>query len=444
MPVPRLNYFLTATVIAALLLSSCSRNDIEFGSIPANNYANLVYTDTVGVQISTVMIDSFETNGDTSLLFGRYQDPYLGTVSARSFFQMDIPSFIPEIPATARFDSLTFIIRPNDYYYGDTSKSQTIYIHELANAISYSYNNKLYNTSTVAARTPALGAARTMIKPRGSDSIVIRLSDVRGLELFTKLQQQAAEVTQSAEFLNFFHGVSISAGDADTSAVYGLAGQAGSMIMRVHYHHTIPYHEDQFIDFPSLANDLTFNQVLASRQGTGLVPGTTGLTEIAAENTKGFSFSQVGTGLYLKLIFPGLRSILSNTSIVKLLKAELLVHSTPLSFDRNKYLLPSQLYLVQTDGTNIAGNEVMDSTGATIQYADPVLDDIYGENNFYRFNITAYINSMMNTAGSEDAGFFLLHRSPVSATNVDRLVVNTLSQGNQTSRLLLTLMIISK
>ena len=213
--------------------------------------------------------------------------------------------------------------------------------------------------------------------------------------------------------------------------------------MRVHYHTTIPYPEDQYIDFTSLANNLAFNQRLTNRSGTGLVPGTTGVTEISSEKTNGLSFMQQGNGLYLKTTFPSLRTILGNTNIVKLLKAELIIRPGYLSFDNNKYLLPSRLYLTQTDESNIAGNVVLDSTGAQL-YANPVIDNVYGENNYYRFNITPYINQMLVTAGSEDAGFLLTHESTVTRVNVDRLIVNAALQNNRSSQLLLSLMIINK
>src|SRR5687768_16398855 len=99
----KLKSLLLLLLLTVSILYSCTRNTIEFGTIPDNSYTNLVYTDTVGVQISTIMEDSFATNGDTSFLIGRYQDPYLGTVSAKTFFQVTIPSSIPEIPASAKF-----------------------------------------------------------------------------------------------------------------------------------------------------------------------------------------------------------------------------------------------------------------------------------------------------------------------------------------------------
>lgn len=427
------------------VFSSCTRNTIEFGTIPENGYTNIVYNDTVAVQLSTLLEDSFATSGDTSFLVGRYRDPYLGVVAAKTFFQMKGPAATTDIPASASFDSLTLIIRPNDYYYGDTTKVQTIYVHELANSIAHTYNNRLYNTSHIQEMLPALGTKAVRIKPRGDDSVMIRLSDAKGLELFSKLRQQSTEITNETEFLNYFRGISIGVDANDTAAVYGLSGVAGSVIMRVHYHTTIPYPQPEYIDFVSLQNDLAFNQLLTDRSGTGLVPGTTAISEIPSVKTNGFSFAQGGTGLHLKMIFPTLRSVLGNTSIIKLLKAELIVRPAYLSFDKAaKFSLPSSAYLTRTDESNVVGDVVLDSTGANKLYADPVIDNVYGENNYYRFNITVYINQMITTPGSEGAGFVLLHDSPVTKVNVDRLVVNDNLAAGKRSQLLLSLMVINK
>lgn len=431
-------------VLVFLLMSSCERKDISFGIIPENNYTGIIYIDTVEVKISTVLTDSFATNGDTVLLLGGYSDSYLGIVSARPFFQMTVPASIPEIPATAKFDSLSLIIRPNDYYYGDTSKVQTISVYELANAISYSYNNQLYNTSNVAVKSNPLGTKTVRIKPTADDSVLIRLQDAKGTELFSKLQQLSTDVSNETDFLNYFRGISLAFGNSDTTAVYGLLGMAGSIVMRVHYHTTIPYPEEQHIDFSSLANDLSFNQVLTNRAGTGLVSGTTGRTEIVSSNSKGLSFLQTGTGLSLKMIFPTLNNILINKNIIKLLKADLVIRPAYLSFDKNKYALPQRLYLSQTDESNIAGNLIMDSTGYNTLYASPVIDDIYGENNYYKFNITSYINQLLNTTGSSNKGLFVNQQSSLSVVNVDRLVVSSSSQSNVHSQLLLSFMVVNQ
>jgi len=137
-------------VVAALIcvwLSSCYRNDIEFGATPENNYSRLVYVDTISPVLSTILSDSFVTGNAQTFLLGKYKDPYLGIISAKPFFQLAIPTDPPVIPGTAQYDSAVLMIRPNNYYYGDTSRAQTIQVNELAQTIEYSYNNSLYNTS---------------------------------------------------------------------------------------------------------------------------------------------------------------------------------------------------------------------------------------------------------------------------------------------------------
>src|SRR6476620_3409947 len=100
---------------ALLIISGCTRNEIEFGTVPENNYSHLVYIDSVGLQQSTVITDSFETGTATTLLVGRYKDPYLGVITAKPFFQVEKPSVIPELAIGTIYDSLALIIKLNDY-----------------------------------------------------------------------------------------------------------------------------------------------------------------------------------------------------------------------------------------------------------------------------------------------------------------------------------------
>src|SRR4029078_6690270 len=129
--------------------------------------------------------------------------------------------------------SLCIIAHPNKYYYGDTSRAQTIYVNELADIINYTYGSYLYNTSDFALKAPPLGSKTLKIRPPADTSIMIRLSDVKGSEFFSKLQQRADEILTDANFQNYFKGISLSVGDNDTSAVYGLDASANGIVMRV-------------------------------------------------------------------------------------------------------------------------------------------------------------------------------------------------------------------
>lgn len=434
----RLSFY--AVCITVIILISCTRSTIEFGTVPENNYTRLVYIDTVSVRLSTVLTDSFATGGATAFLLGRYQDPYLGVISARPFFQVDRPSALPDIPVTAVYDSIVFIIRPDNYYYGDTSRWQTIYVNELAQSIVTSYNDKLYNTSNVAVKPDALGIKTLRIRPVADDSISIRLNDTKGQELFSKVRQKHTDLTSTDYFLNYFKGISLTVRPDDTTAVFGLT--AGS-VMRIHYHTTIPGQERHFVDFVSLSNTLAFNQVLADRTGTGIIPGISGVTEIPSSQTGNNSFSQWGTGLRLKLGFPSLKGILLTEDYVRLLKAELIVRPAFLSYDRNKYRLPSSMLLATTDATNLIGTTLADSTGA-VMYAAPVIDDIYGQNTYYRFNLTSYINQLLQTPANEKQGLYLLDNDAELTFHPTRLIVGAMGHSNYITQLQLSVLIVNK
>lgn len=427
-------------VLMTIVLHSCYKKEINFGDDPENNYTRLVYTDTVTVQHTTVLTDSFITSGLSNMLIGKYQDPYLGTVDTRAFFRFNTVGSV-DIPANAVYDSLTLILRLNHYYYGDTSLPQTINIDELSQAISLSYNDQLYNTSDVAVRSPSLGKRTISIRPSKDDSITIRLDNAKGLEIFNKIRQRSTDITNGDEFLNYFKGIRISVNPSDLTAVHGI--KTDSIVMRLSYHTISPLPEDKYLDFTKESGSYAFNQVTPDRSGTGLPSSAAGGREIASSQTNGMAFTQYGTGLLLKLTFPGLRNLLNNDDVVRLLKADLIVRPVQQSFDYNKYKLPAKLYLASTNGTNTVGAIVPDSLGAD-QLIGPSIDFIHGENTHYRFNVTSYINELLTTAGTTDYGFFLMEELSTSTRQVNRAVINADGTGHYKTQLLIDLIIINK
>lgn len=435
----RLRHLLTLVILTTVLLS-CYKKEIDFGDDPENNYTRLVYTDTVSVRHTTVVTDSFITDGLSHMLIGKYQDPYLGTVDTRAFFRFNTVGSV-EIPTNAVYDSLTLILRLNHYYYGDTSLPQTINVDELSQAISLSYNDHLYNTSNVAVKSSSLGKRTLRIRPTKDDSVAIRLDDVKGLEIFNKIKQRSTDITNADEFLNYFRGIRISVDPSDLTAVFGM--KTDSLVMRLNYHTVSPLPQEKILDFAMETGSYAFNQVTPDRSGTGLPSSATGGREIASSQTNGMAFTQYGTGLLLKLTFPGLRNLLNNDDVVRLLKADLIIRPVQQSFDYNKFKLPAKLYLAATNGTNSIGNVITDSTGAD-QLIGPTIDFIHGENTHYRFNVTSYINQLLTTAGTTDYGFFLLDELSTSTRQVNRAVINADGAGHYKTELLLDLIIINR
>jgi hypothetical protein len=68
------------------------------------------------VRVATVWHDSVLTSGSSNLLVGRYHDPRLGTIMARSYFQVGLGgAYAPD----EVYDSLVLVLKPDAYRYDD-------------------------------------------------------------------------------------------------------------------------------------------------------------------------------------------------------------------------------------------------------------------------------------------------------------------------------------
>jgi hypothetical protein len=431
-----------ATVLFILpaisFLFSCQRKEIDFGTVPENSYTHLIFIDTVAVNMSTVLTDSFSTGSAQSFLFGKYKDPYLGLVSTQPFCQLNRPSTIPDISDQAVFDSLSLIVRFNKYYYGDTTKTETISVNELAEAIDLSYNNLIYNTTRVSTKPIPLGSKLISVHPSTDDTLFIRLDSTKGQELFQKLRAKSDEMNSTESFQYYFKGLSLTTGSGDSSVVYGIRD---TIIMRVNYHINDPFPDSKAIDFVSEINSVAYNQILTDRNGTNLVSSGRGVTEIPASATNHLSFTQPGTGLYLKLSFPSLKGVIETQNIIRLLKAELVVRPLRQSFNQASLKLPTQLFLVNTNGSNIPGLSVTSPIGG-VQYTNPVIDNVFGLDNYYSFDVTGPVNTMINNPGNGDAAFFVVQGLAGSILKLDRIIAGdaTTSAPNFTTQLKLSVL----
>lgn len=427
-----------ATVLfatATLQFTSCYRETIQLTGDPPPGYTTIVRIDTITPQVSTVVTDSFVTGSASSFLIGELADPHLGTITASAFMQMSLPGTEIDIPENAVYDSFTLLVPLNRYFYGDTTALFTAAVHELEETISLRYDDQLYNTSNFPVKAGALGSRSLQVRPLTDTMLTIRLSDAKGAELFNKLKQKDEAVISSENFLLYFKGIRLAATAAGTGAVYGTGAPDDTIKMCLHYHTTIPYPEEKTIDFPRLVNALSFRQILAARNGTLPDPATAGRNEFPGASTGHMAFTQAGTGVLMKIIFPSLRNILSTDIPVNLLQAELIVRPVDQSFAA--LTLPPALRLAQTDESNFIGSFLPDSSGVSYLTATPVTDPLYGLNNHYRFNVTHYINQLLLTPGSGGTGFFLLEDRPQSASGLHRGVFGDASLAGNNIQLVL-------
>ncbi|MEI6946877.1 DUF4270 family protein [Paraflavisolibacter sp. H34] len=431
---------LLPALLLVLLLSSCYKKSIQFGNELGETYTRLAQIDTVAVELSTVLLDSFATTSPDHFLLGRYNDPYFGQIEAAPYLQLALPTDL-SVSSDAAYDSLVFRFTLNGYYYGDTTKAPTLQVNELSEYMDYTYSSNFYNTSRFAAKPVPLGTAALPLYPGRDTLVTIRLNDAKGTELLNKLKNKEDETLDADAFLNYFRGLTLSLSGNDNGAVYGLKTSDSALAMRLYYHTRTPYPEQAYKDFV-FSKTKYFNHITAERTGTLLKAPATGTTELPTTATGNRAFSQTTLGVLAKLTFPSLRNILQVSSTVKLLKATLVVRVADGTYDAGKLKLPQHYYLAATNGSNAIGSYVYDSTSSSVLFAQPVTDPIYNKLPYYAFDLTSAINSLLTTPGSAEDGFFLLENSPAEGAQVNRALLEASGNGASGTQLVLSVLTI--
>lgn len=443
----KLQRVLFFTYCLITLFSSCYKKDVQVGEELAESHTRIITIDTVGVVLSTYVLDSFATSGLSFSLIGKYVDAYTGTTIASTFFQPGLPTLSEDastlLPKNAVYDSLMLYMKPSGYYYGDTTKPFDVSVYELAAQPDYTNTttSKIYNTSYFPVNSTPIATYSQVISPSRRDSIRIALPYSKGYDFFTKIQSKATQFTSESNFLDYFKGLSIvpSAGNA---AVYGFNLADSSIRVRLHYHLTIPYRTDKVIDFIITRTSYQFNRIQTDRTNTPLAPTVSGQHEFFANSTNPFSMTQSGTGVLLKAKFPSLREVLKVDDVVKLMSAHLILKPVKGTYAQYVNKLPDPLYLITTDNTNNFGSALSDSTGSGVEYRSPSIDYVYGISTSYGFNVTSYMNYLLNTAGTTESGMFILQNDPSATKQIDRGVFGSLQNSNYQAQLVLTLLTI--
>ncbi|OQP65361.1 hypothetical protein A3860_16980 [Niastella vici] len=441
----RVPFIVTYCFLFISLLSSCYKKDIQVGSDQAESHTRIITVDTVSVVLSSYVVDSFITNGNNWAIIGQYSDAYAGKTTASTFFQPGLPALSEDVttllPPSARFDSLMLYMRPSGYYYGDTTKPFDIAVYELAAQPDYTYLTYLYNNSNVAIKKSWISSYSQKMRPSLKDSLKIRLPDNYGQDFYDKIQAKSNQVINETSFLDYFRGLSIQP-NAGNAAVYGFNLADSSVRMRLHYHLTIPYHVDKYLDFIITRTGYQFNRIMTDRTGTTLQKTFAEQREFFANSTNPFSISQTGTGVYLKAKFPSLRDVLKINEVVRLMNAKLVLKPIKGTYDYYGNKLPSPLMLRVTDASNVAGSQLLDTTGQAVQYRVPSIDDVYGINTNYTFDVTSYVGALLNTSGTAERALFILQEDVGAAKQITRGVFGSRQNDNYQTKLVLNLLTI--
>jgi hypothetical protein len=420
---------------------------VQVGDELAESHTRIITIDTVAVQLSSYVLDSFTTNNNNFSLIGNFFDSYTGKTTAGTVLQPGLPTINEDVatlmPKSAVFDSLVLYMKPSGYYYGDTTKPFSIQVNELAVQPDYTFLTYIYNKSAVSLLPQSpIATYSQVIRPTPRDSVKILLPKATGQAWYDAIRNKDTRFANQTSFLDFFKGIYIQPNNTTSGAVYGFNLADSSIRIRMHFHQTIPAKIDKYLDFIVTRTGYQYNRIITDRTGTTMEPTTKGQHEFFPTDANPFAITQAGTGVYLKALFPSLRDILKVDDVVRLMDARLVVKPVKGTYTFFGNSLPNTLFPITTDATNNPGSALLDTTGQGVQYRAPVIDFMYGNNTSYTFNITGYINSLLNTAGTANNGLFLIEDLAPSAKEINQGVIGSRQNTLYETKLILNILTI--
>lgn len=345
------------------------------------------------------------TSGLSRIFEGKYTSSDFGTITAHSYFDFNPPGystseFGSNATVTVKFDSITLILKYDNFSYGDTTQVQTLNIYKLGQIIELDDNSRLYSTSSVPAETTPWATYR-FNRPNEhyeNDSILeLRLPDEFGLELIDLMQAQSDLLETYENFQTYFKGIKLSPGTNDNAAVNSFTLNSEYPVIRLHYT-TIGAVTTEENEIDMTVNTSTaFSQIEVDRSNT-LLSSLNYNNPLPSAETENKIYLQGLTGLYTKLSFPDLNEILKLGDYVVISAAYLYFY--PASGTYNAFTpLPSNLSLNYLDETGKPMDIYVDASTTQVQSGGTLVEDYIYNKNYYAFDVTSYMQSELGVIG---------------------------------------------
>lgn len=413
-------------LLCCLLFISCEKVDIEFGTSSTDTDPNITYYENYGVTIATAKADSFLTSGNSIFCIGNHTDPVFGKVTAGSYVQLSLPAYNPVVNSTVLFDSLELVIKPNGQFYGDSSLPVTVNVFRLTTPIEDKVNgDSYYNTSSFSYNPVSIGQKSISLYGKSGTAVHIKLSAALGQELLEKFRASDYDVSAADNFINYFKGLYISTDTVNTQSLFYFAAHTDSMLVQLHYHENSLFTEDKQLNF-GFTSAKQFSNISFRHTNTAFSAFVQNKKQLIASASSGNqSFLNASLGTSIKITFPGLLDLKETHPYVKVVKAILIVKPDSASY-AYPYQLPKSLYLYQTDATNTPGTGIYytGTSSSSLQNGDLITDPLYGENTYYSYDITNFINTKISEGQFSQSALLLYSSLGSFDSGVQRLILN--------------------
>lgn len=426
------------------LFTSCQTDNLDGDFVIGSDYLSInnkvLLIDTLTVDVSTINFDSLVTSNQSRILIGNYTDPILGKVKSESYLELtpdtyNLGSSSDTETVNYVFDSIAMILKYDRYYYGDTTKTQTLNIHQLTQKIKPNIDDdSFYNNSTLTHYSNSIGSRTFYPRPIGKDSVNIQMDASFGKNLFDKLKNNA--FTSSDEFNDYFRGIVIKPSTANSSNVVGFTT---ACVMRMYYRQANANSEETYTKDFKIA-DLTkqFNNISLDKTGTIIenLPDSRG--KLSSELTNNSAFVQSGTGVACRIDFPFIKQLKYISEKGAIVDAELIIKPIKNSASA-LYPIKDSLQVYECDHLNRISKILTNSDGSQMLAKLNNTPDEFNENIGYTINIGSFLHQEMKKTYANKSSLILTF--PNISKGVNRIVLG--NQKNAENKLKLKIYYIS-
>jgi len=390
--------------------------------LAVNNKVILI--DTVTVDMSTINFDSLVTSSQSRILIGNYEDPIFGKVKSDSYFQLGAKSYSllsggsDTEAVNYVFDSISMILKYNNYYYGDTTQVQKIDIHRVLQKIKPNTDDdSFYNNSVLNYSPESLGSISYKPRPTEKDSINIKIDPVFGSEIFQKIKKR--EITDFTSFTEYFKGIVLVSSTASSSSVIGF--HTSTSVVRMYYSKYQSQEEKSYyIDFVISESSKQFNSVSSDKTGTLLQNLPASNSKLSSILTGRQGFIQSGTGVACRIDFPNIKQLKYISDKGAIVDAQLILKPVNNSYSE-KYPLADSIQVYVADNLNRISSSLVNSAGVNVYGILNKKSDEFNENIGYTFAVGNFLQKeMLKTA---DAKSSLVLTLPGISKTVNRIVL---------------------
>ncbi|WP_343618687.1 DUF4270 family protein [Flavobacterium sp.] len=413
----------------ALTMFSCGTDTDAGEFVVGSDYLALsnkvVMIDTVTVEMSTINFDSLVTSSQSRILIGNYDDPIFGKVKSNSYFQLSGSSYALNNSGSDTeavnfvFDSISMILKYDNYYYGDTTQVQKFDIHRLTQKVKPNTDDdSFYNNSTLTYSDESLGTISYKPRPTEKDSINIRMDDALGAAIFQKIKSR--EITNFDSFTEYLKGLVLVPSTSNSSSVIGFSTSTSKVRLYYSKYQADTEDESYYLDFTILNTDKQFNSISLDKTGTLIQNLPISSSKLSSTATNKQGFIQSGTGVACRIDFPNIKKLKYISDNGAIVDAKLILKPVNNSYS-DKYPLADSLKVYVGDNLNRISGSLQSSSGAAVFGILNKKSDEFNENVGYTIPLGNFLQKEM--LRSADSRSSLILTLPGISKSVNRLVL---------------------